>query len=278
MTQAKDKARFSVSTWSLHRELGDPALYGPDLGNSVPQFGYDKGKLSLLELPQAIADFGIHTLEIVHFHLPSRDKTYLEELRAALKAADVELFSLLIDSGDITDPSLGESHKNWIADWLELAGLLGSRCARVIAGKQEPIKETIELSIKRLRDLADKAEGLGVRLMTENWFSLTSSPEVVTHLMEGLEGRLGLCFDFGNWRGENKYVQLEQIAKYAESCHTKGFFHDGVLDEEDYVKCLEITKQAGFSGPYTLIFDSEQPSEWEGLKTEMQVVAPYLGK
>ncbi|MCA9836484.1 MAG: sugar phosphate isomerase/epimerase [Trueperaceae bacterium] len=274
---SQGKARYSVSTWSLHRELGDPGLYGPDLGDKVPEFGYERGQLSLLELPEKIAQFGIHTLEIVHFHLPSRDLAYLDELRAAIENANVELFSLLIDSGDITDPNEGERHKDWIAGWLEVAHHLGSRHARVVAGKQEPRKETIALSIERLSELADRAEALGLRLMTENWLTLANSPEVVTQLMEGLEGRVGLCFDFGNWRGEEKYRQLEQIAQYAESCHTKGFFYNGILDKDDYVKCLEITKQAGFSGPYTLIFDSEKPGEWEGLKTEMAVVEHYLG-
>lgn len=272
-----DRARFSVSTWSLHRELGDPALYGPDLGKAVPSSGYDHGRLSLLELPQAIADFGIKTLEIVHFHLPSRDKGYLSELRTAVEAADVELFSLLIDAGDISHPLEGARDKDWIADWLELANSLGSRSARVIAGKQEPSRESIQQSIRHLKELAEKAEDLGLRLMTENWLTLANSPEVVTELMEGLGGRLGLCFDFGNWQGAHKYQELEAIAHYAESCHTKGFFHDGVLDKEDYVRCLEITKAAGFAGPYTLIFDSDRPGEWEGLEAEMQVVKPYLG-
>ena len=58
----------------------------------IPVETHYKGPISLLELPARVAEFGIRTLEICHFHLPSVEKTYLAELRAALASADVELF------------------------------------------------------------------------------------------------------------------------------------------------------------------------------------------
>lgn len=270
------KARLSVSSWSLHKTLGSPAFYGVDAGKSLPIESHNNGNLSLLELPQALADFGIHTLEIVHFHLPSRDDAYLAELKAALANANVELFSLLIDDGDITHPTNGGRDSAWIGEWLELAANLGSKSARVIAGKQAPTPETLRLSIKRLEDLATRAEALGIRLMTENWFETSSTVEAVTHILEDLNGRVGLCLDFGNWKGEDKYARFEQIASYAESCHTKAFFEDGVIDRGDYERCLTITQSAGFTGPYTLIFDSPEPADWEGLAIERSIVQRYL--
>ena len=96
--------RLSVSTWSLHRQLGKPGFTGPAHDMQIPIETHNKGPIPLLELPARVAEFGINTLEICHFHLPSVEKTYLAELRAALAAADVELFSLLIDDGDITHP------------------------------------------------------------------------------------------------------------------------------------------------------------------------------
>ena len=127
--------RLSVSTWSLHRQLGKPGFTGPAHGMQIPLETHNKGPISLLELPARIAEFGIHTLEICHFHLPSIEKSYLGELRAALADADVELFSLLIDDGDITHPSEAERDIAWIEKWIDIAGELGARCARVIGGK-----------------------------------------------------------------------------------------------------------------------------------------------
>ncbi len=274
MTSTTSKARLSVSSWSLNKSLGSPAFYG--VAAHLPKESHNQGTLSLLELPQAIADFGINTLEITHFHLPSLEDAYLNELKAALKAAKVELFSFLIDDGDITHPEHGKRDQAWIASQLDIAAKLGSKCARVIAGKQEPTPENLKLSISRLKELASKAESLNLRLMIENWFQLASSPKALLSILEALNGRVGLCLDFGNWKGEEKYEQFKQIVNYAESCHTKAYFEDGNLNGEDYIKCLEITKAAKFSGPYTLIFESPSPSDWEGLALEKAIVSDYL--
>src|SRR5262252_1542408 len=97
------RLRLSTSTWSLHRALGVTYPDSPGQPNAGPKEGYGQGTIVLLELPARVAAVGIRTLEICHFHLPSRDPSYLGELRKALDAAGVELFSLLIDDGDMTD-------------------------------------------------------------------------------------------------------------------------------------------------------------------------------
>ncbi|GCE22544.1 sugar phosphate isomerase/epimerase family protein [Dictyobacter kobayashii] len=269
--------RFSVSTWSLHRTLGDYSVYGPDAEKSILESVGKNGQLSLLELPARLAAFGISTLEICHFHLPSLDAGYLSELRATLEHEKIELFSLLVDAGDITHPQHAERDLAWIRSWLGVAGQLGAKRSRVIAGKSEPTAENLQTSVHGLRQLADTAEGQGVRLMTENWFGLLSQPTAIHTVFEQLEGRLGLCFDFGNWSGPTKYEDLTSIAPYAESCHTKAHFStNDELDSDDYIRCLDITRAAGFSGPYTLIYDGPNPDEWNGLSRERQIVAPYI--
>ena len=269
--------RLSVSTWSLHRQLGRPDFYGPEEGKQIPVPTHGRGELSLLELPARVAEFGINTLELCHFHIPSLDKGYLNELRGALEAADVELFSLLIDHGDITDPEYADRDLVWIGEWLEIAGRLGATCARAIAGKAAPTAEVLEMSRNGLQKLAERAEANGVRLMTENWFSVLSTPENVLTLLDRLDGEVGLCLDFGNWKGETKYADFEAIAPRAESCHTKAhFLAPGEMDKDDYIRCLDLTQDAGFSGPHTLIYDGPGDDEWEGLTIESDVVQSYL--
>ena len=269
--------RLSVSTWSLHRQLGRPDFYGPEEGKQIPVVTHDRGELSLLDLPARVAEFGINTLELCHFHVPSLDKGYLNELHGALKAADVELFSLLIDNGDITDPDYAERDLIWIAEWIETAGRLGATAARAIAGKADPSAESLEMSRDGLQRLGERAEANGVRLMTENWFSVLSTPENVLTLLDSLDGEVGFCLDFGNWTGETKYADLKAIASRADSCHTKAHFPvPGEMDRDDYVRCLDLTQEAGFSGPHTLIYDGPGDDEWEGLSIEREVVQSYL--
>ena len=190
----------------------------------------------------------------------------------------IELFSLLVDTGDITHPQEAERNVQWISQWLSVAQQLGARCMRVVAGDAAPSPESFELSIRNLRTLAEQAQGLGIRLMTENWHNLLSTPEAVHTVLGGLEGQVGLCFDFGNWDSRpEKYLQLESIAVYAESCHTKAHFEPPFeLDRVDYERCLEITRQAKFAGPYTLIYAGPNDDEWAGLGREREVVKAYL--
>jgi len=269
--------RLSVSTWSLHRALGQPAIYGPEGGIQPSSFAEKSGVLALLDLPQRLHAFGLSTLEICHFHLPSLEQAYLAELRAALEQAHIELFSLLVDGGDITHPTHGSRDLAWITSWAEVASQLGAKCIRVIAGKSQPTEETLQTSIQGLSYILLHADTWGIRVMTENWFPLLAQPQTVHSLLERLEGRVGLCFDFGNWSGPSKYEDLRAIAPLAESCHTKAHFSpSGEMDKDDYIRCLDITRAAGFSGPYTLIYDGPDKDEWAGIASEREIVLPYL--
>jgi sugar phosphate isomerase/epimerase len=270
----KSGPRLSVSTWSLHRTLGKPGFYG--VGQGIPQATHGRGACDLLGLPARLAQCGIPTLEICHFHLPSREFHYLDEVSAALDEHGIELFSLLVDDGDIIHPADGAAHLAWIAEWAEVAAGLGSACMRVIAGKQQAGPENTALACSRLRQLSDVAAAQGVRLMTENWFALLERPTEVLEVLDRLAGDAGLCMDFGNWKGPEKYAAFEQIAGRAESCHAKPQFNDsGQIESADFSRCLEVTRNAGFAGPYTLIYDGPDDNEWEGLEKEKEMVLPY---
>ncbi|HLV36359.1 MAG TPA: sugar phosphate isomerase/epimerase [Spirillospora sp.] len=270
-----NRPRLSVSTWSLHRLLGPVYWDSPANPNRLAEEPYGPGCMTLLEVPQKIAKLDIRTLEICHFHLPSRDTAYLNDLRAALDEAGVELFSLLIDDGDITHPEHQTRDLNWICGWLDTAAALGARCARVIAGKTVDA-DALERSKAVMRQLAAVAEANHVRLMTENWFALLSTPEAVHSLLDALDGRLGLCVDFGNWKRLTKYEDLARIMPRAESCHAKCSFAAPMEpDTEDFLHCLDIAAEAGFSGPFTLIYDGPGDDEWDGIRLERQLVLPY---
>ena len=60
--------------------------------------------MPLLQWPALAAQHGITTLELRHFHFPSRDEGFLAELAAEARSAEVEIRSILIDDGDIIAP------------------------------------------------------------------------------------------------------------------------------------------------------------------------------
>jgi sugar phosphate isomerase/epimerase len=263
-----------LSSWSLNRTLGAPQF---DAIDGKVQREAAEGALTLTEVPAQMAQRGLKRLEICHFHLSSTNPTYVAELRSALDAAGVELWTVLIDGGDITHPETGEADVEWTKRWIDVAGELGARHARVIAGKAQPTPENLQLSRDRIKVLCEHAKPLGVRLFIENWFDLLPSPREVLWLLDELDGELGLNIDFGNWSGDDKYEKLEAIAPRAESSHSKArFTAPGEMDKADFVRCLEITQRAGFAGSHTLIYDGADPDEWRHIEIERDVVAPYL--
>ena len=86
MTQSL-RPRLSTSSWSLHRALGLTYPDSPAQKNTGSAETYGRGNLTLLDVPAKLAAIGINTLEICHFHFPSRDAGYLNELRGALNSA-----------------------------------------------------------------------------------------------------------------------------------------------------------------------------------------------
>ncbi|MGV8954248.1 MAG: sugar phosphate isomerase/epimerase family protein [Cypionkella sp.] len=270
--------RIAVSTWSLHRMMGTTYPHNLDSLEIGPvEETYGAVDESLLDIPSAIANHGINRLELVSFHLPSRDPIYLGELRTALDTAGVTLQTLLIDAGDISNPATSARDTEWIWSWIEIANQLGAERARIIAGKQKPTRDALDLSVKALTTLSERNAGSSVRLTTENWFDLLAEPAHVHYLLDKLDGRIGLNGDFGNWGGPSKYDDLRAIFGRAETCHAKASFVDGQLDEADYAQCLQAAEDAGYKGPYTLIFDAEAPNEWAGLEVEREFILERLG-
>jgi sugar phosphate isomerase/epimerase len=252
-------------------------MYGP--ADAAPSEPADSpAALALLALPAKIAQAGIRTLELCHFHVRTLDPAYLAAVRKALAEAGVTLHCLLIDAGDLTHDEHAARDEAWIARWIEVAGALGAKTARVIGGHAAPSDATLAQSLTAMRRLADVAAAHHVQLVTENFFKLMSTPEAVTWLVGQMNGKLGFKLDFGNWSGAEKYAWLAQVAPLAESCHAKAQFTAAYTpDAADFTQCLDIARAAGFAGPLTLIYDDARgDDEFRGLSAERELAAGYL--
>lgn len=262
---------IAVSSWALHRTLGSPPFRGVEDGLT------DTIELrhALLKLPSQIAAHGIHMMELCHFHLPSRDEAFLHQLRAALDHAGVKLHALLVDDGDLTSAKNGHRDLEWIFDWLPVAEQLGAQKVRVIGGKTT-CDTAVSISAMMLRLLSRYASAHNLRLTTENWFPVLSSPAALRQLLEATEGRVGLNHDFGNWGGVTKYDDLAAIAPYAESCHAKAdFAADGSLMADDYARCLALPYSPEFYGPFTIVAGGPH-DDWQGIETTRDFILQHF--
>ncbi len=269
--------KFAVSTWSLHRTLGVMYRDAPGYdGERSAREAFGKPHNTLLEIPAKLAAMGVPRIEISHFHLPSREASYCNELKHALAESGIELFTLLVEDGDMTHPEYHARDLVWIADCVTTAGQLGAKRARIIAGKQAYSPEAINRSVAGFQELVKRGGDCGVEIVTENWFALLEKPVAVHELFGRLDASIGLNADFGNWEGERKYADLTSIFPLAQSCHAKcGYDAAGTLDWTDYACCLEIAAATDFTGVHTLIYDAPDPDEWGGLAQEKSFISKF---
>ena len=165
-----------------------------------------------------------------------------------------------------------------IRSWIDVAATMGAHRVRVIAGQSEDDSggEAVHRSIAGLAELAEYAGARGVDVITENWLALTKTPASLLAILDGVGDGVGLCADFGNYTGPDKYADLAAILPRAWSVHAKAAFPSpGVMDDGDYRRCLDLSRGAGFDGAYVLIFESAG-DERSSLSQMAGIVRPYL--
>ncbi len=247
--------RAAVSTVTLAKALGSPR-YELD-ADGTQQLGSmsEPATIDLFDVPAAVAARGFHSFDLSVYHLPSIDSGYLAELRSSFAEAKVELFQLLIDTGEVasTDPDERGAGIAHIKRWMEIAVELGARGVRYVPGDSEPSPETIRASGEAFRELADYAVECGLRPATENYRRFNLKADDLLAVLQQSEREYGLVVDFGNARGPNKYETLEKLMPRATSIHAWAEVNnDGDLISEDFQRCLIMARDKDFDGPIML--------------------------
>jgi len=274
----------AISSWSVRHALG-PMYPGLALtpGERQPDHKFGVGSLALLDLPDAARAAGMEAFDLCHFHFPRTDAAYLRQLRDRLTTANVGILSLLVDEGDVSapDPAARERDLANIRDWIDIATQLGARYVRVAAGDQDVNagEAAIGRSAAGLAALARHAQARGVTLITENWRPLAMSPDNLLAILDAAGDTVGLCADFGNYRGPDKYDALAAILPRARTIHAHAkaeWVQPGATDTGDLARCLGLARAAGFAGTYVLIFDGNGvDSEWDGIAWMAATVRQY---
>lgn len=272
-------SHLSISTWSLHRHLGPLRWTIWDEEEKTHKTNIDPQPelTTLLQLPAMLAEKGFKSVEICHFHFPSTEIDYLTQLRNALEEAGISLHTLLLDYGDISSPDDERTNADieLIKQWIDVASEVGAKQIRIIGGDASPDdKSALERSSHHLQELVNYAKDRHVRIVTENFRSLTSTAANCIQLVK--ESDVGLTADFGNFTGEEKYEELAAILPFSTSVHAKPHYDsEGIPDEAELRRCLDLLAPANYNGPINIIYDG--PGDmWEGIQRVQKIVENYL--
>ncbi|MBJ9987805.1 MULTISPECIES: sugar phosphate isomerase/epimerase family protein [Paenibacillus] len=273
---------LSLTTWSLHRNLGPLrwTQWDDKRKEHVTRVEEQPEKLSLLELPAVLRDKGFTTMEICHFHFKDTSSSYLQELREAIQQAGMRFYTLLADYGDITNPdeTRREADMEWLQRWIDIASAAGAERIRIIGGDADPgDAEALKLAASQLQRLIDYAADKQVRIVTENFHAMTSTADNCLALLDACGNQLGLTSDFGNFKGPTKLQELSRTIARSESIHAKAQQDEqGNLDDAEFISCMELVKEHRYEGPITIVYDG--PGDmWDGIDRVRKLVTPYLG-
>src|SRR5262245_35956877 len=200
------KNQLCVSSYSLRQCLGPirGAFRGPD-GQKSPFVWEQPQTMTLLEFPQQVREqLGIDALEICQFHLPERTPAYLDQLKRAMREAEVRLVNMPIDVGNISDANAAYREEDLaeIEEWMRVAAELGASYVRVNASA--PMSKTelapLEVTIESYDRLVRTAESLGVQMLIENHGGITADPAVIIQIVKAVgPNRLKTLVDIGNF-------------------------------------------------------------------------------
>lgn len=250
--------RAGLSSFSLHLPdaLGDPWFELDDGGKSVSGSYRQTPTLDLLDFPSEVASLGINCVDLCIQHISNIEPGYLAELRSAFDSANVELYQLLIDIGEVGSPDPDERSASIALTkrWMEIAAELGSSGVRYVPGDSKPTPETIRASGEAFRELYDYCVGCGVEPATENYKFFNSEADHLLGVLDISERDYGVVADFGNAKGPGKYDNLSKLMPRATAIHQWVAIDDeGVINDEDSKRCLKMARDSGFDGPIMLL-------------------------
>lgn len=217
------------------------------------RFRAEDDPLPLLDFPRvAREEFGISHIEINNVFMASQEDAYLEELVAAAREAGVTMWGMAVD-GTGNPSALDEAErKEAVARamaYFDIAGKLGLRYFRVnTGGSAECPSEELQACIRSFRELAEEGERCGVQIATENHGGLSTRPENMVRLIEGVGlASMGSLPDFGNFDESFRYAGIARIMPYAVGVHAKWNKRDG--GRVDIPRMIRIARDSGYDGP-----------------------------
>ncbi len=256
--------KTSCSSWSYHRTLEAKAM---------DQLGWVK----------ECAALGLDGVELLGHHFPSKDRTYLIQLK---KACADNFLSIAMVSADghltVTDDAQREQEIEQIGEWVKVAAFLGAPCVRFFCGNGQELAAGGKPLYRKVRKAVQKVVRLGAKkgivMAMENHGDTTADQLLALHRDIKSE-YFKFTLDTGNFPpasrvGPQTYESIERCAPHAAIVHAKFFnvLPDGRDRDFDWLRIRAILEKAGFRGFLSVEYEGEEADE----VAVMRRIAPFL--
>lgn len=258
---------ISLAQWSLHRALS-------------------KGSLDHLDfITAARRTYEIEAVEYVNtfFFKRARDRAYLGEMKARCDTEGVRSLLIMCDNegrlGDPTDKNRQAAVENH-HKWVEAAEFLGCHSIRVNAASKGSWEEQSKLAADGLHRLATYGNEHGINVLVENHGDLSSNGRWLAETIRRADHpRLGTLPDFGNFKSTGKeaydrYRGVEELMPFAKAVSAKSHDFDaaGREVEIDYLRMLQIVRDADYRGWVGIEYEGDRLSEPDGIRATQRLL------
>jgi hypothetical protein len=227
--------------------------------------------LDFLDLPQMYADtYGVHHIELQHYHMASTDPSYFRELRRRMDQAKSKAVQLVVEFGglNISAPDHNFLPRLQAVDltnvWIDRCAILG--CPRIMVNQGQPSEDNRQHAVETLKLMADYGRSKGVMVTLETRGGgggrrggaagadapPAPSPESVWTLLNDIAKSAGafINIDLGGTRAtsqEQLHAALRDLLPNAS-----GSMHVKQSANWDLATALRYIESLGYAGIYSI--------------------------
>lgn len=282
--------KLSLAQWSMHRMIREEGVDPYTFAEKSKAWGF-----SGLEYVSALYRTELEGAEYSEEAMAA----FVEKCNAEAEKHGVTNLLIMVDGeGDLASDDEStrneaiERHKKWV----DAAAGMGCHSIRVNLNGSREAEPWVANSVDGLGRLAEYAAEKNINVIVENHGGLSSNAALLAEVMEKIgKDNCGTLPDFGNfcirrkdpsdWRAGcaeeyDRYKGVAELMPHAKAVSAKShdFDADGNETNTDYVRILQIVKDAGYTGFIGVEYEGSELSEEEGIIATRDLLLKAAGQ
>lgn len=276
--------KLSLAQWSLNKAVRSGDESPLDFAQQASELGFEgieyvsqlyRNELEKMDDPEMAMDTLLKILK-------EKSETY--KVKNLLIMVDGEGDLATLDDKERAQTI--ENHKKWV----NAAKFLGCHSIRVNAHGEGTYEEVADAAVKGLTALSTYAATQGINVLVENHGGYTSDGQWLAAVMAEVNmPNCGTLPDFGNFcitegygsinskecdNAYDIYKGVSELMPYAKAVSAKSYDFDENGDQPkiDYVKMMQIVKDAGYTGFVGVEYEGENLSEIDGINATKKLL------
>jgi sugar phosphate isomerase/epimerase len=223
-------------------------------------------KMDLFDFVNLAADMALDAVEPTSYYFPPDvDADYLHRLKQHAFLLGLDISGTSVGNNFCVPPgSERDKQLALVRTWVDRAADLDAPVIRIFAGnvpKGDSQEAAVARAVEGIKDALPYAATKGVTLALENHGGITATPAQILKLIKAVDApNFGVNLDTGNFRGDDPYAELAELAPYAVNVQVKTeVTRKGKGKEDaDLARVIEILREARYSGYVVLEYEAAE--------------------